>query len=102
MGESLQKPSLYYQNNVTKTATLLDTMLSFGVNHLLFSSSAAIYGNPVKPKIRENHPTNPISPYGETKLAVEKMLRGSKDLKSCSLRYFNAAGGDPERYSGSR
>lgn len=95
VGESVQKPDLYFENNVTKTLTLLDTMVAFGVDKLVYSSSAAIFGNPVQPKIREDHPTHPISPYGETKLAVEHALK-QYPIRSCSLRYFNASGGDPE------
>lgn len=99
VGESCRNPQIYYQNNVVNTLTLLDTMKEFGVNHFIFSSSAAIFGNPTQSKINENHSTQPINPYGQTKLTVERILHDYKPygLKSCSLRYFNAAGGDPER-----
>ncbi|MCE5318068.1 MAG: UDP-glucose 4-epimerase GalE [Parachlamydia sp.] len=99
VGESIQKPDLYYVNNVSRTLTLLQTMLRHGVTTFIFSSTAAVYGLPLKPTIDEAHPCNPINPYGESKLIVEKMLSDlgqAYGLKFCALRYFNAAGGDPE------
>ncbi len=98
VGESIQNPYLYYQNNVAKSVTLLQRMHLNEVKFLIYSSSASIYGNPQKPYIMENHPTLPINPYGRSKLMVEAILEDADrayGLKSCSLRYFNAAGGDP-------
>lgn len=98
VGESMQQPIKYYQNNVAYTLNLLESMQNHGVNFFIFSSSAAIFGNPQENLIKENHPTLPINPYGQTKLMVEiilKDLEKSGNLKFCCLRYFNAAGGDP-------
>lgn len=100
VGESVTSPLKYYANNVANTVNLLDAMRRHGVNSLIFSSSAAIFGHPQSPFICENHPCIPINPYGESKLMVEKILRDADKaygIKSCSLRYFNAAGGDPDR-----
>ncbi len=99
VGESMSDPALYYRNNVTGTLNLLDTMRSHGVDRFVFSSSAATFGNPITPFISEDHPQQPINPYGQTKLMVEKILRDydtAYGLSSVSLRYFNAAGADPE------
>lgn len=99
VGASTTEPGKYYQNNVVHTLTLLDTMVECGIPYFLFSSSAAIYGIPEQHKITEDHPAHPINPYGQTKWIVEQILRDYRrayGLKSCSLRYFNAAGGDPE------
>jgi len=99
VGESCQHPLKYYQNNVGGTLNLLEAMVRHDVKILVFSSSAAVYGYPLKLKIDEQHPCNPINPYGETKWMVEKILHDcdkAYGLRSCCLRYFNAAGGDPE------
>jgi UDP-glucose 4-epimerase len=99
VGESIASPHLYYQNNVVKTLTLLEAMRQHKVDKLVFSSSAAVYGLPQQELIDESHPCTPINPYGETKLMVEKILHTyhlAYGLKVCSLRYFNAAGGDPD------
>jgi UDP-glucose 4-epimerase len=99
VGESVQNPAKYYLNNVVNTFHLLTTMLQYHVKTFIFSSSAAIFGHPLEPFIKEEHPCLPINPYGETKWIVEKMLRHfevSYGLKYSCLRYFNAAGGDPE------
>jgi UDP-glucose 4-epimerase len=99
VGESVQRPLLYYRNNVTGTLNLLEAMRKANVNLFIFSSSAAIFGNPIKEKIDENHPQIPINPYGHSKLMVEQILRdfvSGYGLNSVSLRYFNAAGADPE------
>lgn len=99
VGESVKNPAQYYINNVCYTLNLLNAMLRYGVKILIFSSTAAVYGAPLHPLITEEHPTQPINPYGETKLTVEKILRdfdAAYGLRSCCLRYFNAAGGDPE------
>ena len=97
VGESMTDPSLYYWNNVSGTLKLLDVMRHKGVRKLIFSSSAAVYGNPVSPLIDETHPLNPINPYGKTKLMVENILSdyaAAYNISSVSLRYFNAAGAD--------
>ncbi|OOZ35895.1 UDP-glucose 4-epimerase GalE [Solemya velesiana gill symbiont] len=103
VGESIQKPALYYQNNVVGTYNLLEAMRNHGVDKFIFSSSAAIFGNPVKERIDEDHPKAPINPYGKTKLMVEQILQdyaASYGTSSVSLRYFNAAGADAERELG--
>ena len=95
VGESVQTPAKYYRNNVTVGLALLDTMVECGVKKLVFSSTAATYGEPEKQPIEEQDPTQPTNPYGETKLAFERALRwyeGAYNLHSASLRYFNAAG----------
>lgn len=100
VGESVDNPLKYYENNVCGTLNLLKAMLRYNVKTFVFSSSAAIFGNPNKTLIDENHAQCPINPYGESKLIVEKILQDcdkAYGLKSCCLRYFNAAGGDPER-----
>lgn len=99
VGESVLDPAKYYLNNVVNTIKLLEAMRSHGVNILIFSSTAAIFGSPVQEKISETHPCKPINPYGETKLTIEKVLRDygkAYGLKFSALRYFNAAGGDPK------
>ncbi|MDI9618415.1 UDP-glucose 4-epimerase GalE [Methanothermobacter sp.] len=99
VGESVQKPGDYYRNNVMNTLNLLDSMLENGVSRFIFSSTCAVYGNPSEIPITEKHPLNPISPYGRSKLMVEEILRDYNDaygLSYVSLRYFNAAGADPE------
>ncbi|MFZ5597365.1 MAG: UDP-glucose 4-epimerase GalE [Bacillota bacterium] len=98
VGESVARPDIYYRNNVAGTLNLLEAMEAAGVRRIIFSSTAAVYGEPVATPIREDHPTDPTNPYGATKLAVEGMLRwfaGAFGLKYISLRYFNAAGADP-------
>ena len=98
--ESVREPLKYYRNNVVNTINLLEVMEEFGVRNFLFSSSAAVYGNPEKVPIPEDAPLNPINPYGETKATVERILRdlggSGKDFRYVSLRYFNVAGADPE------
>jgi UDP-glucose 4-epimerase len=99
VAESVKDPAKYYYNNVVNTLALLDAMRKNGVNNFIFSSSAAIYGMPQADLIDENHPCAPINPYGQTKLIIEKVLEdydSAYGLKYCSLRYFNAAGGDHE------
>lgn len=95
VGESVEKPLLYYENNVAGTINLLQTLLKTGPIPLVFSSTCAIYGNPLSLPIDENHPQNPISPYGRTKLMVETILADCR-LPYVALRYFNAAGADGE------
>jgi UDP-glucose 4-epimerase len=99
VGESVEKPLEYYDNNVIGTYHLVKKMIEHGVKKIVYSSTAATYGNPVRVPIQEDDPTVPTNPYGDTKLAIEKMLKwadGAYGLKSVSLRYFNAAGADPE------
>jgi len=98
VGESVSDPALYYANNVTGTLNLLAAMRAHGVEKFIFSSSAAIFGNPVQEFLDEVHPKGPINPYGATKLMVEEILghyQQAYGLRSVSLRYFNAAGADP-------
>ena len=105
VGESILSPAKYYQNNVTNTQNLLDAMVKHGVLNFIFSSTAAIFGEPQYVPIDEKHPMNPINPYGRTKLIVEQMLADydrAYGLKSVALRYFNAAGADPETRIGER
>lgn len=97
VGESVQNPGKYYQNNLAKTITLLNAMIQHQVNNFIFSSSAAVYGSPHYTPIDEKHPLQPINPYGRSKLMVEQILADyatAYGLKSISLRYFNAAGAD--------
>jgi UDP-glucose 4-epimerase len=99
VGESVTQPLKYYQNNVAATLGLLSSMLEYGVNKLIFSSSCATYGEPDSLPIRENHPQHPINPYGRSKLMMENILDdlgAAHGMKSVCLRYFNAAGADPE------
>lgn len=95
--ESINKPELYYRNNVVGTLNLVNEMLKNDLNNLVFSSTAAIFGNPLTDKIAEDHPKNPINPYGQSKLIVENMLRdicSARDFSAICFRYFNAAGAD--------
>jgi UDP-glucose 4-epimerase len=99
VGESARDPYAYYRNNVTGTLNLLEAMRHVGVDRLVFSSTAAVYGVPMADHIDESHPTLPINPYGASKLMVERMLEdaaGAYGLRSAALRYFNAAGADPD------
>lgn len=100
VGESVEQPSRYYQNNMVAGLALLDVMKQSGVNRLVFSSTAAVYGEPVKQPIEETDPTGPTNTYGETKLAFERALywySRAHDLKYAALRYFNAAGASAQR-----
>jgi UDP-glucose 4-epimerase len=95
VGESVEKPALYYRNNVIGGLTLLDAVLAAGVQFFVFSSSAAVYGEPLRTPIAEDHALNPTNPYGETKVVIEKALEDygrAYSLKTVALRYFNAAG----------
>jgi UDP-glucose 4-epimerase len=105
VGESMENPQKYYQNNVTGTINLLKAMRDSGHDKFVFSSSCATYGLPESVRITEEHPQRPINPYGRTKLIVEQILQdyaGAYGLKSISLRYFNAAGCDPTGVLGER
>jgi UDP-glucose 4-epimerase len=95
VGESVQSPLTYYGNNVNETIALIDAMRRHGIKRFIFSSTAAVYGEPEKVPIDEAHPCRPTNPYGNTKLAVERMLADcdrAYGIKSICLRYFNAAG----------
>ena len=105
VGESMRDPAKYYQNNVANSLNLLDAMRDRQVNRFIFSSTAAIFGEPVAVPIDENHPKVPINPYGRTKLMLEQVLADydrAYGLKSICLRYFNAAGADPDGQLGER
>lgn len=97
VGESMGQPMKYYRNNLAETIVLLDAMVRHDVKRFIFSSTAAVYGEPVGIPITEDHPCTPTNPYGNTKLAVERMLAdcdAAYGLKYTALRYFNAAGAD--------
>ncbi|MCE7033125.1 UDP-glucose 4-epimerase GalE [Lysobacter sp. GX 14042] len=99
VGESVHQPYDYYANNVAGTLNLLQAMQRHGVERLVFSSTAAVFGQPVAARIDEDHPRQPINPYGASKLMVERILAdaaGACGLRSVALRYFNAAGAAPD------
>jgi UDP-glucose 4-epimerase len=99
VGESVTNPGKYYGNNVAATISLLETMRKHNVLKLIFSSTCATYGEPVEIPITEKHPQRPINPYGRSKLMIEQILDDYQiayGLNSISLRYFNAAGADPD------
>jgi len=105
VGESIVTPAKYYQNNVSNTLNLLDAMIRHNVMGFIFSSTAAIFGEPEYLPINESHPKTPVSPYGHSKLMVEQVLADydvAYGLKSVCLRYFNAAGADPDGLLGER
>lgn len=105
VGESVGNPGKYYRNNVANTLNLLDAMVRHQVRHFVFSSTAATFGEPQLDRIDESHPQKPINPYGRSKLMVEHLLAdydAAYGLKSVCLRYFNAAGADPEGELGER
>ena len=98
VGESVRDPRKYFQNNLVSTLTLLDALVARGVRDIVFSSSAAVYGAPVRVPLDEAHPIAPLSPYGDSKAFVERTLRWYGEaygLRWAALRYFNAAGADP-------
>ncbi|CAN5861591.1 UDP-glucose 4-epimerase GalE [soil metagenome] len=99
VGHSVSDPAGYYRNNVIGTLNILEAMAAEEVRHLVFSSTAAVFGNPIETPITELHPREPINSYGETKLAIERALphyARAYGLQSVVLRYFNAAGADPD------
>jgi len=105
VGESVERPDLYYANNSAATLALLEAMREHDVGRLLFSSSCATYGNPVQLPIAEEHPQQPVNPYGWSKLIVERMLDDyaqAYGFSATALRYFNAAGCDPDGEIGER
>jgi len=99
VGESVKDPQRYYSTNVVSTISLLQAMKEESVSHFIFSSSAAVYGAPTQLPIRESHPLVPVNPYGSSKLVIEQALQHyahAYELSFISLRYFNAAGADPD------
>lgn len=99
VGESVTDPAKYYHNNFVGTLTLLEAMLAASIKTFVFSSTCATYGVPETVPIPEDHPQNPINPYGATKLMIERVLKDfdpAYDFRSVCFRYFNAAGADPE------
>jgi UDP-glucose 4-epimerase len=105
VGESVKKPLKYYRNNVANTLNLLEVMREFGIKYFIFSSTCATYGIPLEIPITENHPQAPVSPYGKGKLMVEDILKdldSAYGIKHINLRYFNAAGADPDTEIGER
>lgn len=105
VGDSVRDPAPYYRTNVAGTLSLLDAMRRHGVRHLIFSSTAAVYGEPIELPILESHPKVPINPYGLSKWTIEQTLahyRSAYDFQSISLRYFNAAGASHSGLLGSR
>lgn len=98
-GASVREPGLFYDNNVAGTLSLLRVMRASAIDKIVFSSTAAVYGEPVVTPIPETHPLRPVNPYGRSKLMVEEILRdmsAAQGLRYCALRYFNAAGADPD------
>ena len=105
VGESVEDPLKYYHNNIGQTIELLDVMIRNEVKTFIFSSSAAVYGEPLEVPIVEDHPCKPTNPYGATKIALEHLLEScghAYGLKYAALRYFNAAGADPSATIGER
>lgn len=105
VGESVAQPLKYYCNNVANTLSLLDSMRACGVDKFIFSSSAAIYGEPAAVPIPESHAKAPVNPYGRSKWMVEQILADlerAREIRSISLRYFNAAGAQPDASLGER
>ncbi|WP_295561223.1 UDP-glucose 4-epimerase GalE [uncultured Sphingomonas sp.] len=101
--ESVSNPLKYYRNNTAATRSLIESAVTEGVPHFIFSSTAATYGTPVKVPVEETDPTVPINPYGMSKLMTEAMLRdvaAAHPINYCALRYFNVAGADPQGRSG--
>ncbi len=101
--ESVAQPLAYYHNNTVKSRALIEAAVNGGVKHFIFSSTAAVYGNPATAPVPEEAPLQPVSPYGSSKLMTEIMLRDASNaygLKAVALRYFNVAGADPKGRSG--
>src|SRR5438045_5809579 len=99
VGESVREPAKYYRNNVGGVMNVLEAMAALKIGTLVFSSTCATYGEPIETPITESHPQNPINSYGETKLTIERALphyERAYGLHFVALRYFNAAGADPD------
>lgn len=105
VAESVSQPAKYYQNNIVNLLPLLDIMAEFGIKHFIYSSSAAVYGEPQQAVINESHSLLPISPYGRTKRIAEEIIAdyaAVTGMRYAILRYFNAAGADPKGRAGER
>ncbi len=105
VGESVKDPAKYYRNNVVNTLNLLESMVRHGIGRFIFSSTAAIFGEPQQVPIDEDHPKQPVNPYGASKAMIERVLADfghAYGLKSVCLRYFNACGADPAARIGER
>lgn len=105
VGESVINPRLYYRDNFAAAVELLESAIEANVMRFILSSTAAVYGDPIRVPLTEDHPTNPVNPYGETKLWIEKMLESyarAYGMKYVALRYFNASGADVEAGLGER
>ena len=105
VGESVVNPRFYWRDNLAAAVGLLDAVLDAGVKRFILSSTAAVYGDPLRTPLDEDHPTVPVNPYGATKLAIERMLvdyARAYGLSSAALRYFNASGADVEAGLGER
>lgn len=103
VGESVEKPELYYRANTAGTLSLLEAMAACGCGRIIFSSTAATYGSPLYTPINEKHPQSPINPYGRSKLFIERIMEDcskAHGIRFAALRYFNAAGADPEGEAG--
>lgn len=103
VAESMEHPALYYSANAGGTAALVEACVAEGIDRLVFSSTAAVYGRPRDVLVAEDHPTQPLSPYGGSKLMAETVIRDTgalTSLRSVVLRYFNVAGGDPQGRTG--
>ena len=99
VNESVENPAKYYRNNVIGTINLLEAMYEHGLNNIIFSSTCATYGVPESIPVKENHPQNPINPYGASKLMIERIIQdfgAAYGINFIILRYFNAAGADPD------
>lgn len=99
VGESVKNPAKYFRNNVSNALNVFEAAVESGVRGVVFSSTAAVYGDPIQVPIPEDHPTIPVNPYGESKLMVERILEWfgqAYGLRSARLRYFNACGADPD------
>jgi UDP-arabinose 4-epimerase len=105
VGESIERPDMYYRNNTVGTLVLLETMRNVGIKNVIFSSTCATYGIPVRLPVDESHPQSPINPYGWSKMIAERMLEdygNAYGINAIALRYFNAAGSDPDGEIGER
>src|SRR5258707_10819727 len=105
VGESIERPGMYYRNNTLGTLALLEAMRDVGIRNIIFSSTCATYGIPTRLPVDESHPQSPINPYGWSKMIAERMLEdfgNAYGFNTVALRYFNAAGGDPDGEIGER
>jgi len=103
VAESVKKPIKYYRNNTANTINLLESLIENNIRYFIFSSTAAVYGNPIEVPIKESHPLNPINPYGQSKAFIEKILEDltkAYNFNYIALRYFNVAGASPQNEIG--